>query len=39
MSLREILQKIIENNYPILLADNEKEWEPATLLAALPAPV
>lgn len=39
MSLREILQKIIEKNYPILLADDENEWEPATLLATLPAPV
>lgn len=38
MSLQEILQKIIEKNYPILLADSENEWEPEALLSTLSAP-
>jgi len=38
MSLQEILQKIVENNYPILLADSEKEWEANALLSTLSAP-
>jgi len=38
MSLKEILQKIVEKNYPILLADSEQEWEPNALLATLTGP-
>jgi len=38
MSLQEILQKIVENNYPILLADSEKEWEANALLTSLSVP-
>ncbi|MDO9548722.1 MAG: hypothetical protein Q7J65_07170 [Candidatus Marinimicrobia bacterium] len=38
MSLQEILKKIVENNYPILLADSDKEWEADALLTTLSAP-
>jgi hypothetical protein len=38
MSLQEILQKIVDNNYPILLSDNENEWDAGTLLSTLPVP-
>jgi len=39
MSLQEILLKIIEKNYPILLSDSENDWEPAKLLSTLSAPM
>ncbi|MCZ6820026.1 MAG: hypothetical protein O7G31_11140 [Calditrichaeota bacterium] len=32
MSLKEILQKIVENGESILLSDNEKDWEASALL-------
>jgi hypothetical protein len=36
MSLREILQKLVENGEPILLMDNEKaDWEASALLSRL----
>ncbi len=38
MSLQEILQKIVEKNYPILLSDKESDWEASTLLSTLSAP-
>ncbi len=35
MSLKEILQKIVENGEAILLADSEKDWEAGDLLSGL----
>lgn len=36
MSLKEILQKIVDNNDAILLNDKEKDWEASELLSGLP---
>lgn len=36
MSLREILQKIVDNGDSILLSDQEKDWEARDLLHKLP---
>jgi hypothetical protein len=36
MSLKEILQKLVEKEEPILLSDNEKmDWEASALLSRL----
>jgi hypothetical protein len=35
MSLKEILQKIVENGESILLSDSEKDWEASELLSGL----
>lgn len=35
MSLKEILQKIVENGESILLSDSEKDWEANELLSGL----
>lgn len=36
MSLKEILQNLVENKEPILLSDNEKrDWEASALLSRL----
>lgn len=35
MSLKEILEKIINENQPILLNDKQKNWEPGDLLDLL----
>jgi len=40
MSLREILEKIVEKGEPFLLSDREnKEWEASTLLHRLSEPM
>lgn len=36
MSLKEILQKIVNNGESILLSDHEKDWEAGDLLHELP---
>jgi hypothetical protein len=36
MSLKEILQNIVESGEGILLSDSEKDWEAADLLTGLP---
>ena len=38
MILQEILQKIVSKNPPILLNDNERDWEASALLSNLSAP-
>lgn len=35
MSLKEILQKIVDNGDSILLSDSEKDWEASDLLLGL----
>ena len=35
MSLKEILQNLVEKRVPILLSDTEKDWEVGELLSAL----
>jgi hypothetical protein len=35
MSLKEILQKIVENGEAILLSDSERDWEANELLSGL----
>lgn len=35
MNLKEILQKLIDNNDAILLSDKEKDWEASELLNGL----
>jgi hypothetical protein len=37
MSLQEILQKIVKEKQPILLNDQQKNWEPGDLLNLLSA--
>ena len=39
MSLRDILQKIIQNDSPILLSDGNKDWEAKSLLETLSEPM
>lgn len=36
MSLKEILQKIVDNGEAIWLSDKEKDWEASELLSGLP---
>ena len=38
MNLKEILQKIVSENLPILLCDSDKEWEASVLLEELTEP-
>ena len=38
MSLQEILQTIVDKDYPILLSDSENDWDAGTLLSTLPTP-
>ncbi|UCE08889.1 MAG: hypothetical protein JSW07_22150 [bacterium] len=38
MNLKEILQKIVDNKEPILLCDNNQEWEANVLLEKLSEP-
>jgi hypothetical protein len=35
MSLKDILQKLVNEKTQVLLADNQKEWEAGTLLETL----
>ena len=35
MSLKEILQQIVDNNEPILLCNNGNEWDAGSLLETL----
>ena len=35
MSLKDILQKLVSEKAPVLLADNQSEWEAAALLEKL----
>jgi hypothetical protein len=35
MSLKEILQNLVEKQEPILLSDSEKDWEAGELLSKL----
>lgn len=39
MSLKEILEKIVEKQLPILLADHRQDWEANDLLATLSVPM
>jgi len=39
MSLREILEKIVEDDEKILLSNNGKDWEADTLLESLSEPM
>ena len=39
MSLREILQKIVKDDEPVLLNDNNKDWEACDLLESLSEPM
>jgi hypothetical protein len=39
MSLREILEKIVEDNTPVLLSDSRKDWEAQDLLEQLSEPM
>ncbi len=39
MSLRDVLQGIVENETPILLGDGDNEWEASDLLAKLSEPM
>ena len=39
MKLKEILQKIMEDNLPILLCDSSREWEASSLLSNLSEPM
>jgi hypothetical protein len=39
MSLKDILEKLIETEEPVLLCANGKEWEPAALLESLSEPM
>jgi hypothetical protein len=39
MSLKEILQKIVDEGEQILLRDSNKDWEASTLLNSLSEPV
>jgi hypothetical protein len=36
MSLKDILQKMIAEKMPLLLADHQNEWEASALLEVLP---
>lgn len=39
MSLREILEKIVEDDEQVLLSDSNKDWEASTLLGNLSEPM
>ncbi|UCC38546.1 MAG: hypothetical protein JSV96_12000 [Candidatus Aminicenantes bacterium] len=39
MSLREILEKIVEEDTQVLLSDSNKDWEASTLLENLSEPM
>ncbi|MFB0566536.1 MAG: hypothetical protein ACETWK_12780 [Candidatus Aminicenantaceae bacterium] len=39
MSLKEILEKIVEDDEPVLLSDNKKDWEASVLLESLSEPM
>ena len=39
MSLREILEKIVEDDEQVLLSDTSKEWEASALLENLSEPM
>jgi len=39
MSLREILEKLVEDKVPVLLSDNSKDWEAGALLEYLSEPM
>ena len=39
MSLRDILQKIVKDNEPVLLNDNNRDWEACDLLKSLSEPM
>jgi len=39
MSLRDILQKIVDANAPILLSDGDNDWEAGALLTSLSMPM
>jgi len=39
MSLKEILEKIVEEGARILLSDNNKDWEASVLLKNLSEPI
>ncbi len=39
MSLKEILEKIVEEGARILLSDRNKDWEASVLLESLSAPM
>jgi len=39
MSLKEILEKIIEDKAPVLLSDSDKDWEARALLENLSGPM
>ena len=39
MSLKEILEKIVEDDEPVLLADSNKDWEAIALLENLSEPM
>ena len=38
MSLKEILEKIVEAQMPVLLCDSSKDWEASALLETLSEP-
>jgi len=38
MSLKDILEKLIQAKTPILLSDSSKDWEASALLENLPEP-
>ena len=39
MSLREILEKIVEEDEQVMLSDSNKDWEASTLLENLSEPM
>jgi hypothetical protein len=39
MSLKEILEKMVEEEEPVLLSDNNKDWEAIALLENLSEPM
>ena len=39
MSLREILEELIENKVPVLLCDSNNDWEAGALLKTLSEPM
>ena len=39
MSLRDILEKIVQGNAPILLCDSNRDWEAGALLESLSEPM
>jgi hypothetical protein len=39
MSLRDILERLVQGKVPILLTDSNKDWEASALLEALSEPM